>query len=225
MTGGLSIRGRWGRIWAGYERQLAKRPVMTQMATSALLWSAGDILAQRLVEQRRTADVDVRRVVLTAGFGACFMGPVGHFWYHNLDVVCAKLLPAGSPGFLAAKLAADTAIMGPAYVLAFYAWGCALIDGSGLEGFKAKITQDFLPTFVAELALWPLFQAFNFTRVPLQHQLLAVNGMTLVDACFLSWARSQDDWVATVTKALQEFKDSRSAPPAPPSQMAQGHGA
>ncbi len=34
-------------------------------------------------------------------------------------------------------------------------------------------------------------QAFNFTRIPVEHQLLAVNGMTLIDACFLSWARSQ----------------------------------
>ncbi len=41
----------------------------------------------------------------------------------------------------AAKLIADTLIMGPLYVVAFYAWGCALIDGSGVEGFKKKITQ------------------------------------------------------------------------------------
>lgn len=37
-------------------------------------------------------------------------------------------------------------------------------------------------------------QAFNFTRIPVEHQLLAVNCMTLLDASFLSWARNQDDW-------------------------------
>jgi hypothetical protein len=96
---------------------------------------------RRAVEQRRLAEVDARRVVITAAFGAAFMGPVGHFWYHQLDVVCGRLLATGTPGFLAAKLIADTLIMGPLYVVAFYAWGCALIDGSGLEGFKKKITQ------------------------------------------------------------------------------------
>lgn len=42
----------------------------------------------------------------------------------------------------------------------------------------------------------PPHQTFNFIKVPLAHQLLAVNLMTLVDASFLSWARSQDDWCA-----------------------------
>lgn len=67
--------------------------------------------------------------------------PPGHFWYHYLDLFASRLLNVGSPSFLAAKVAADTLIMGPLYVVAFYAWGCALIDGSGFEGFKHKITK------------------------------------------------------------------------------------
>ncbi|GIL58952.1 hypothetical protein Vafri_13955 [Volvox africanus] len=211
---GISLNARMHRIWGAYERQLSRRPVLTQMATSCLLWGCGDVLAQRVVEQRRISDVDARRVACTAAFGAAFMGPVGHFWYQQLDVVCAKLLAAGSPSFLAAKLIADTVIMGPLYVVAFYAWGCALIDGSGIEGFKKKITQDFIPTYTAELAVWPLFQAFNFTRIPVEHQLLAVNGATLIDACFLSWARSQEDWVATAIGAIQSWQDGRKQSPA-----------
>ncbi|GLC42064.1 hypothetical protein PLESTB_001064100 [Pleodorina starrii] len=206
---GLSLNARMNRIWGAYERQLSRRPVLTQMATSCLLWGTGDVLAQRAVEQRRWSELDARRVVCTAAFGAAFMGPVGHHWYHQLDVICAKLFGSG-PAFLAAKLIADTAIMGPLYVVAFYAWGCALIDGSGLEGFKKKITQDFIPTYTAELAVWPLFQAFNFTRIPVEHQLLAVNGATLIDACFLSWARSQDDWVATASEALRCWRQGGS---------------
>jgi hypothetical protein len=46
---------------------------------------------------------------------------------------------------------------------------------------------DFPSLLLASLAIWPLFQTANFTRVPLRHQLLAVNGMTLLDASFLSW--------------------------------------
>ncbi|PNW78760.1 hypothetical protein CHLRE_09g389208v5 [Chlamydomonas reinhardtii] len=205
----LGISGSFRSLWGKYERTLQRRPVLTQCVTSCILWGCGDVLAQRVAEQRRLSEVDARRVVTTAAFGACFMGPVGHFWYHSLDVVCARLLTAGSPSFLAAKLIADTAIMGPLYVVAFYAWGCALIDGSGVEGFKKKITKDFIPTFTAELAVWPLFQAFNFTRIPVEHQLLAVNGMTLIDACFLSWARSQDDWVATAMAAIEAVKEGR----------------
>ncbi|GIL58953.1 hypothetical protein Vafri_13955 [Volvox africanus] len=74
--------------------------------------------------------------------------------------------------------------------------------------------QDFIPTYTAELAVWPLFQAFNFTRIPVEHQLLAVNGATLIDACFLSWARSQEDWVATAIGAIQSWQDGRKQSPA-----------
>ncbi len=32
-------------------------------------------------------------------------------------------------------------------------------------------------------------------QVPLQHQLLVVNTMTIADAAFMSWARNQEDWL------------------------------
>jgi protein Mpv17 len=50
--------------------------------------------------------------------------------------------------------------------------------------------------------------------VPVNHQLLVVNLATLVDAVFLCWARSQDDWVGTMMAALQGAKDKAQAPSA-----------
>ena len=120
----------------------------------------------------------------------------GHFWYLALDENCLKIASAGSARFLATKVAIDSLVLGPLYVLAFYAFGSIAIDMSGWEGLKKKVQQDFLATYIAELAIWPAFQLCNFARIPVRHQLLAVNSMTLVDATFLSWARSQDDWVS-----------------------------
>ena len=74
---------------------------------------------------------------------------------------------------------------------AFYAWGAFFIDRSGADGFKEKVAKDFVPTYIAEMCFWPALQTVNFTRVPVAHQLLAVNCLTLVDASFLSWARCQ----------------------------------
>uniref|UniRef100_A0A7S0RWM4 Peroxisomal membrane protein MPV17 n=1 Tax=Chlamydomonas leiostraca TaxID=1034604 RepID=A0A7S0RWM4_9CHLO len=187
-------------LWARYEHALHKRPVLTQMTTSALLWGLGDVLAQRVAERVQT--VDKRRIGLTAGFGAGFMGPVGHFWYQGLDIMASKLLKPGTGPFLIGKVVADTFILGPLYVIAFYAYGSYFIDQTGWQGFHSKITKDFFPTFLAELAIWPAFQTFNFTKIPVNHQLLAVNCMTLVDASFLSWARSQENWVDTMMASL-----------------------
>jgi hypothetical protein len=88
--------------------------------------------------------------------------------------------------------------MGPFYVAAFFAWGCALIDFSGMAEFKRKMRVDFVPTLAAEVTLWPVIQGINFSCVPLKHQLLVVNTMTIFDACFMSWSRNQDDWLGKV---------------------------
>ncbi len=92
-----------------------------------------------------------------------FMGPVGHHWYEYLDKAVAARVPpqAGASGrlrFILTKVAADTAVLGPLYVVAFFLFGAVAIDGSGWAGFTSKLQQDFVPTFVAQLAVWPAFQ-------------------------------------------------------------------
>lgn len=154
-------------------------------------------MAQKLSRDSKMK-LDKRRVLLTAAYGAAFVGPVGHAWYKWLDSAAARFFPPGSPAFIGAKVVVDTAVLGPFYVLTYFAFGSAFIDQAGWKDFETKMRVDFLPTLTAEIAFWPVFQAVNFSRVPLQHQLLAVNCMTMLDAAFMSWARSQDDWVAFV---------------------------
>jgi len=132
MNFSLSTRAR--RLWIAYERQLERRPVPIQMTTSFLLWGLGDLVAQKVAEQRPA--VDTRRALLTAAYGMGFMGPVGHYWYLGLDGWCAYAFRPGTPIFLAAKIVADQVILGPVYVLAFYLWGALMIDNTGIEGFK-----------------------------------------------------------------------------------------
>jgi protein Mpv17 len=132
------------QLWGAYERQLERRPVLTQMTTSAVLWCSGDVIAQRLEhwerqvqqEKKRAAAaaaaagskkpvkgahpssaevggsdesleqlvIDWRRAIMTGMFGSTFVGPVGHFWYINLDKWCARVFPGGGAKFIAAKV-------------------------------------------------------------------------------------------------------------------------
>jgi protein Mpv17 len=215
------------QLWSAYERQLQRRPVLTQMTTSALMWGMGDLMAQKLERYERRHNhrggtatnkpssagkpsgghghggkkggggdspdaVDWRRALLTCAYGAIFVGPVGHFWYLGLDNACARLFARGSAQFIALKVAVDTAIMGPFYVSTFFGFGCAFIDGSGMAEFKKKMATDFIPTLALEVSVWPFIQSVNFWKVPVQHQLLVVNGATVMDAAFMSWARNQE---------------------------------
>jgi hypothetical protein len=103
---GLRFGDQMGRLWRGYERVLQRRPVLTQATTSAVLWAAGDLVAQRLegIGKPGPRPVDAVRAVQTAGFGAGLVGPVGHFWYLGLDRLAAALFTPGSARFIAAKV-------------------------------------------------------------------------------------------------------------------------
>lgn len=89
------------------------------------------------------------------------------------------------------QTAADNLLYSPLYVLGFFAFGCLAIDGMTGQQFNEKLRSEFVPTMVAEAVLWPPYMAFVFSKVPVQHQLLAVNVATLFDVCFLSWIRMQ----------------------------------
>lgn len=59
---------------------------------------------------------DLRRNLLTAAYGAAFIGPVGHAWYMGLDRAARALLRPGTLAFVGGKVVADTAIFGPVHV-------------------------------------------------------------------------------------------------------------
>ncbi|GIL58957.1 hypothetical protein Vafri_13958 [Volvox africanus] len=195
MAAALTISGKgfnpFGRAWAAYERSLRKHPVMTQAATSALLWGLGDGMAQR-IENRGRGGIDARRVALTAAFGGAVIGPAGHGWYLMLERLVMQLGLACSLKSMLLKVTADNLLYSPCYVLAFFAYGCMAIDGLSPAIFIEKMREEFMPTMLAEALLWPPYMAFVFSRVPVKHQLLAVNVATLFDVCFLSWVRGKD---------------------------------
>jgi protein Mpv17 len=119
------------------------------------------------------------------------VGPIGHAWYRFLDAWVAARLPRGSARFVAAKVLLDEVVFGPVHVAGFFA-AVTLAEGGGVGAVKAKLARDFWPTYAAELAFWPAFQALNFWRVPVRHQLLVVNLACLLDATFLCWVSRND---------------------------------
>ncbi|KXZ54268.1 hypothetical protein GPECTOR_5g357 [Gonium pectorale] len=199
-------RAWFSRAWNAYETQLRKRPVLTQAMSSALLWGVGDGMAQR-IERGGRGDVDARRVAMTAAFGGALIGPAGHCWYQLLEHLVLKLGLACSTKSMLLKVAVDNLLYSPCYVFVFFAYGCLAIDGLSREAFTAKLRSEFVPTMLAEALVWPPYMAAVFSRVPVQHQLLAVNIATLFDVCFLSWARTRngeaESTAATATAAAE----------------------
>ncbi|GAB4818858.1 hypothetical protein N2152v2_005904 [Parachlorella kessleri] len=77
-------------------------------------------------------------------------------------------------------------------------------EGGTWAEAKEKISKDFLPTFGAEVVIWPPLQTLNFKVVPVRYHLLFVNMVTIVDSTFMSWAASTDDWYHILFPALKK---------------------
>lgn len=191
------------RMLHAYSKSLERRPYTTQVLSSAVIWGAGDVLAQCIENRPRVSklnndalstDIDKRRFVMTTTYGGLFSGILGHTWYIGLDKVARAISIPGSPKFVAAKVCADTLIFGPIHVAAFFAF-LTICEGGTLEKAKDKIKTDFMSTFITELGVWPVAQALNFKFIPLKFQLLTVNTLTVVDAAFMSWVQHNDGWL------------------------------
>ncbi|KAK9803230.1 hypothetical protein WJX73_007509 [Symbiochloris irregularis] len=189
-----SIRQFFVRLWQRYETALHSRPFTTQSLTSGVLWGVGDIISQRVDGDDR---LDLPRTAWTAFFGAALIGPAGHAWYQALDRVVGGRFTRGTMTFIVAKVAADELTFGPLHVASFFSF-MTLAQGGTLQDVREKLRRDFVSAYVAELAVWPAFQAVNFSKVPVRHQLLMVNLASLADATFLCWVKSQEDWMAQI---------------------------
>ena len=89
-------------------------------AQSTALWSIGDLACQKL--EKRTS-IDTRRLASNAAYGALVLGPVGHLWYEGaLVVFCERFIPGGGAATVAAKLAFDLCVFGPAHLACFLGW-------------------------------------------------------------------------------------------------------
>lgn len=187
-------------IWNGYEHQLKQRPIFINAASSALLWSAGDLLSQRLVSGKRVVPsppsssrslnagtVRSNKTALTGAFGGLFFGPLGFIWYRWLDAVGQAFGPTGSVAFVAVKVLADNVFWTSAYVALFMTYSSLVIHHKGLSGAYVKLKKDFLPTMAIEVVVWAPIMALLFAKIPVAHQLLAVNAVTVGEVAFLSW--------------------------------------
>lgn len=89
------------RLFAMYDRALTAQPILTKTLTSVVLFTAGDVMAQRL-EKGSFAGLDGARLVRQGAWGALFT-PLAHYWYLNLD----RWVPGAGVNVVAKKVVLD----------------------------------------------------------------------------------------------------------------------
>ena len=185
----------WKNLSLWYLNCLHRRPVLTEMTTSGVLWGAGDILAQRIDHQdEQHTSIDWKRTGIQVVYASCVWAPFSHHWYKLLDQVAVHAVrsvtthAARRPLFLATKLALEVVALHPISLVAFFTF-VGMSNGDSWQTCYRQLQLDLLPTLALEVAMWTPLDVANFAFVPVRHQLLVVNCGCFFESVALSFIK------------------------------------
>eukprot|EP01116_Phalansterium_solitarium_P004838 TRINITY_DN15_c8_g1_i1.p1 TRINITY_DN15_c8_g1~~TRINITY_DN15_c8_g1_i1.p1 ORF type:complete len:246 (-),score=9.56 TRINITY_DN15_c8_g1_i1:396-1133(-) len=161
-----------------FSRATSAWPILTKSLTSGALFFGGDLICQAL---ERVEEIDWKRTGRMTIFGTIALGPFAHFWYRFLD----KRFPDTSGRTILKKVAMDQLLFSPPFYAAFYL-SMSTMEGKSPSESWSHLRQQFLPTYGADLCVWPIVQAVNFRYVPPRHRVLAVGVVSVFWNAFLS---------------------------------------
>lgn len=145
------------------------------MLGSAVLWGVGDAMVQRKTQVRK---FKWRRTARHAVFGGLFVSPLGETWYRAIDRHVSRKFPCGTPSFVLYKILLDTCLWNPIFTTGYM---CFTSDK-----LTETLSSKYVNTLLFECAYWPPFDYVNFKFVPVPHQTLFMNSVSLLDTLYLS---------------------------------------
>ncbi|CAL5869191.1 uncharacterized protein PFLUO_LOCUS3419 [Penicillium psychrofluorescens] len=169
-----------------YQTKLARRPILTSSVTSAVLFGSGDVLAQQVIDRRGLEKHDYGRTGRMALYGGAIFGPAATAWYGILQ---RHVVLKGTTSTTIARVAADQILFAPVNLTCFLS-SMAIMEGSDPV---EKWRNSFIPSYKANLIVWPFVQGANFAFVPLELRVLVVNVVSLGWNCFLSLINSGEE--------------------------------
>ncbi|KAI8972040.1 sym-1 [Mycotypha africana] len=169
-------------IFGGYHRLLTKRPILIQSLTTAILFGAGDVIAQQLVEQQGWRKHDHFRTLRMGIFGGIFAGPVLSNWYRFVENKVNINQPFQR---LATKVALDQFVFAPFFIAAFFTTQ-GLFEGRQIQEINTKLSDGYTTALIGNYKIWPAVQFINFYLTPLNYRLMVTNFVALGWNAYLS---------------------------------------
>jgi len=163
-----------------YLRALERHPTATMCLTTATLHAGGDVIAQKIIEKREKLEL-----IRTGRFfliGLAWDGPLLSWWYRALS----RVFPRASASTTVLKVALDQGAFIPGMLASFLVLNAAL-KGLDKREIKEILTRDYFQLLLANYQLWPLAMALNFYLMPVRHQVLFTNSVSLAWNTYLSW--------------------------------------
>ncbi|GAA5974015.1 hypothetical protein JCM8115_005987 [Rhodotorula mucilaginosa] len=168
-----------------YNSALVRRPYATGMVSAAVLFGAGDVLAQQGIE-KKGANHDIMRTVRLSAYGGLIFAPLITRVYGGID----RIRFSSKVTTTVARVAVDQFVLTPCVLSLFFTCQ-SLLEGKGFGEAKRRIETSWWPTIQRNWSLWIPVQAINFSIVPLHYRLLVVNFTSLFWNAYLSYANAQ----------------------------------
>ncbi|KAF1802970.1 hypothetical protein FB192DRAFT_1365801 [Mucor lusitanicus] len=170
------------QMFAAYHRVLTKRPILIQSLSTAVLFGAGDVIAQQFVEKQGWDRHDLTRTFRMTAFGGVFAGPALSNWYRFID---RKVTTKNAFQGLATKVVLDQFIFAPFFIAAFFT-GQGIFEGKSLQEIKDKLSSGYTTALIGNYKIWPAVQVVNFYFTPLNYRLMVTNVVALGWNAYLS---------------------------------------
>ena len=182
--------------WGIYSKLLMEKPLLTKSITSCATNAFSDVLCQKLIittkeeeKDTSTASIDKERLGQAAVTGLLWSGPVTHYWY---KILFGKLtISINDPIIgLVVQILLDSIIFSPITVSGYFTLR-SIMEGSGIEGIKDKLSTRLVKTVLGAWKFWPAANVINFGLVPLEFRVLYMNVLSIFWSFYLTYVNGQ----------------------------------
>lgn len=199
------------RLFSRYQHNLRKRPYTTNLLSSGTIFVVGDLLAQYFFPNQPVASDDPKhqqkvalakpdqfqfdylRCARAFVYGGVIFSPIGYHWYRFIAGVSSPVKVANRTLQTVlnntTRVFVDQAMFSPIAVLMYFSL-MSMLELRSYDEIKQKLRDNYWATLKTNWLVWPLFQSFNFTVVPLEFRLLSSNILAIFWNCYLSYLNS-----------------------------------
>ncbi|XP_048577454.1 protein SYM1 [Nematostella vectensis] len=157
------------RPFAWYNERLTKRPLLTKAFTAGVLYSVGDVIAQRV--SLRDAPLDRPRMLRAAIYGTFIVAPLAHLHFNFLNWLVVEKLAVRTLLVPFVKVYFDQFVYWAPSIVAIYHLSMGFMEGLSpsecIERFKAL----YWRSLKANWMIWAPMMIVNFSFIPVAHQL------------------------------------------------------
>ncbi|GMK59340.1 hypothetical protein CspeluHIS016_0703550 [Cutaneotrichosporon spelunceum] len=194
------------RFNAFYAHSYEAHPLRTLILANGTLQSTGDLIAQGVnaaisyKQHGRCDSWDAARTARFAAFGFA-MGPFVGKWLIGLDRVFPLPKTGSAVPAVVKRVLADQLVFAPAGLATFLTF-MGLAERKSMPEIKTKFDDVYMMALKANWSVWPLFQAVNFSIIPLPYRLPAQQGAGILWTVFLSMVNARQDVKAELDATL-----------------------